>query len=276
MMTIGPYSIRTVLLGSFRLDGGAMFGSVPKNLWEKRIPVDEENCIPLMARSLLIEGNGKTILVDVGCGDKWDEKRKQIFNIKSVPVEQLPFSVDAVTDVILTHLHFDHAGGVSDYDADGKLQLRFPKAVHYIQKSNLENAQNPGPKERASYLKENIDPLFTGDLRQLDGDTEIFEGISVHRIDGHTVGQQWIKITDGTKTIAFPTDMMPTSRHVGLPFTMGYDMCAQTVLNEKNAFLEQAVAENWIIVFEHDPDTEAATITTNERGAYCLENSFAL
>lgn len=274
MFTVGPYSISTIVMGTFRLDGGAMFGSVPRNLWEKRISPDTENCIPLAARCLLIRGADRNILVDVGPGDKWDEKRKQIFNIHNLPVKDYPFVPEDITDVVLTHLHFDHAGGVSEFSSNGEAILRYPAARHYVQKSNLENARTPSLKERASYLKENIAPLSAAELIEVEGNTEIIDGISVHQINGHTIGQQWVKITDGKQTIAFPTDLIPTSHHLPLPFTMGYDMCAATVLEEKNEFLTRAVEEDWIVVFEHDPEVSAAKITTDERGTFVVKERF--
>jgi len=271
MIQIGRFNIHTPLFGTFRLDGGAMFGSVPKNLWSKLIEVDDENCIPLAARGLLIEDGEKTFLVDTGCGTKWSEKRQTIFAIQTQSTESLSFSQADVTHVILTHLHFDHAGGVTYFNDAKEAVLTYHEAIHYLQSKNWEIANDPSVREKASYLPENVWPLQKGNLQLLDGDTEISPGIHVHCINGHTEGQQWVRVTDAGKTLVFPSDLIPTSRHLPLPFIMGYDLCPRTVLDEKARFLQQAVDEEWIVVFQHDLDVVAATITTNERGHHCVK-----
>lgn len=266
-MKLGDYSISEITWGMFRLDGGAMFGSVPKNLWSKIIPVDEENCIPLAARSLLIEGKGRKILVDVGMGEKWSEKSRQIFAIKNRTFEEIGFDPNSVTDVILTHLHFDHAGGISRYGADGKsIEPVFKNATIHIQRSNVENAKSPSLRERASYLKENWSVLELQPTRFLDGDSEIFPGIFGHEVHGHTRGQQWIEVTIAGQSLFFTTDVIPTSRHLPLPYTMGYDICTEKVMVEKNDFLQKALEKDAVVVFQHDPDTPAARIRLNEKG----------
>jgi len=272
MIDFGKFKISAHNHGFFRLDGGAMFGSVPKNLWSRLIKPDEENCIPLATRSILIEVEDRKILVDVGCGDKMPAKLNKIFAIKNTPEDELGFDRKAVTDVILTHLHFDHGGGISRFkdNSPDELELVYPQAQVFIQKDNYLNAKNPNIRERASYLKENIDILESGDLKLVDGSTEIFPDIWVHPIHGHTTGQQYLEIRHGTERIYYVADLIPTSRHLPLPFHMGYDMCAGTVIDEKEKFLEKALSENALIIFEHDPDTEAGYLAINERGHYCL------
>lgn len=276
-MQYGDISISTITWGMFRLDGGAMFGSVPKNIWSKLIPFDDENCIPLAVRSLLIESKGKKILVDVGMGEKWSDKNRTIFAIRNKTFEELSFNPDSVTDVILTHLHFDHAGGISRWGADGSsIEPVFRNARIHIQKSNFENAKTPSLRERASYLKENWGILDSAEVNFLSGDAEIFSDIFGHEVNGHTRGQQWIEIKAGGETLMFGTDLIPTSRHLPLPYTMGYDICAETVLKEKDAFLKKALTDNAIVIFQHDPDTPAARIAINEKGHYSVLETISL
>jgi glyoxylase-like metal-dependent hydrolase (beta-lactamase superfamily II) len=270
-MKVGPYSVSNHNHGFFRLDGGAMFGSVPKALWGKNAPPDDENRILLATRSLVIEGEGHKILVDVGCGDKWNEKLRAIFCIPDTPY--LP--VKGVTDVLLTHLHFDHAGGVSKFD-HGVPEPCYPGAKHYVGAENYANAQKPHVRERASYLPENVDVLSQVDLKLMTDGEEVFPGLSVHRADGHTRGLQWVKLTDGQTTFAYPADMIPTSKHLPIPFVMGYDMCAERAMEEKRKFLEEAVAGAWIVVFEHDPELAGARIKFDERGRPTIAETIEL
>ena len=271
-MRFGRYELTLPVHGYFRLDGGSMFGSVPKNLWEKLMPVDEDNCIRLAMRSLLLQNENSKILVDVGIGEKWNDKLRKIFGIKNNSKESLGVNREEITDLILTHLHFDHAGGISEYDSDSKeLKLCYPNAKIFLQKENLENAKNPTPKEKASYLKENYEPLEQTEVKFTTGSEEVLPDIWVHQVDGHTLGQQWIEVRGAEQPLFFPTDLIPTSHHIQVPYHMGYDTCATTIMQEKQAFLERAIAENAIVVFEHDPDVVAATVGQDERGRFCIK-----
>ena len=267
-MKIGAFTISEVIFGHFRLDGGCMFGSVPKNLWSRSIPGDTENCISLACRSLLIDIGTRRFLVDVGMGEKWSDKQRQIYGIKNTPKESWGFDPKSVTDVILTHLHFDHAGGITSPTPDGGVELSFPDATIHLQKANWEHANNPTLKDRASYLPENVKPLAKAKLSLYEGTFEIVPGLVVHRVDGHTKGQQWIEITDGSDKLFFATDLIPTAHHVPLAYHMGYDVCAETLLLEKHSFLERARTENALLCFQHDADTAAVRVTMNERGQY--------
>lgn len=277
-MKSGSFELSTIIFGMFRLDGGAMFGSVPKNLWGKIIPVDEENCIPLASRSLLIRHQDRVLLVDVGLGEKWSEKSKQIFAIQNNSFEKLNFNPKEITDVILTHLHFDHAGGISKYKEGStqEVELVFPQATVYLQEDNFANAQKPSLRERASYLSENVLCLHQAKLKTTKGTQEIFPGITVHQINGHTRGQQWIEVNTGADKFFFATDLIPTARHLPVPYVMGYDICAETAFNEKAHFLQRAVTEDVIVVFQHDPDTPAARVGVNEKGHYCVKEKIDL
>jgi glyoxylase-like metal-dependent hydrolase (beta-lactamase superfamily II) len=271
-MQIGTFTITEVIFGHFRLDGGCMFGSVPKNLWSRSIPGDTENCIHLVCRSLLIDSGDRRFLVDVGMGEKWSEKQRQIYGIKNTPKDQWGFDPASITDVILTHLHFDHAGGITSPTADGGITLSFPQATIHLQKANWEHAQNPTLKDRASYLPENVKPLAQAKLKLYEGTSEIAPGLLVHRVDGHTKGQQWIEVRDGKDKLFFATDLIPTAHHVPLAYHMGYDVCAETLLTEKQIFLERVRSENALLSFQHDADTAAAHVIMTDRGQYAVAN----
>jgi len=244
-----------------------MFGSVPKTLWAKVAPPDEANRILLATRSLIIEDGSRKMLVDVGCGDKWTEKTRSIYCIEDKPYAPVP----GVTDVLLTHLHFDHGGGVSRFDGESVVP-NYPGARHYVSARNYENAQKPNARERGSYFLENVSVLAQTDLVLTESGQEIWPGISVHQVDGHTHGLQWVKVSDGGTTIVFPADMIPTSAHLPIPYVMGYDICAERAMAEKEELLRQVVAESWIVVFEHDPEIAAGRVALDERGRpYLIE-----
>jgi len=269
-MQVGPYQVFGLMTDLFRLDGGAMFGVVPKNLWSKRISGDDENCIRLSARSLVLKTSDKLIFVDVGCGTKYEAKQRQIYNFQSQ--QQPPFSESAlpITDIILTHLHFDHGGGISRYDESGKTVLSFPSANVYLNEKNFERAQNPGPREMATYFPQNVEPLKTGKLKLTTDGREIFPAISVHRVDGHTDGMQWVLVGKGEGAIAYPADLVPTAHHVPVPYVMGYDLCANTSMREKHEFLTQAEKEGWWLFFEHDADTSLAKVKKDVKGNFSI------
>jgi len=246
-----------------------MFGSVPKNLWNKVAAADDQNRILLATRSLMIETDERKILVDVGCGDKWPPKLREIFAIDDKTYEP----VLGVTDVLLTHLHFDHAGGVSRIAggrnggiAEAGLELCYPAARHCVSRTNLENAQQPHERERASYLAENVQPLQTADLHITEDGQELWPGLTVHQVNGHTTGLQMPRLVAGGETVVFPSDLMPTSAHIPIPYVMGYDMCAVTAMEEKRKFLHEAIEGNWIVVFEHDPALAAARLKWDDKG----------
>ena len=272
MTTFGRFALSLHDHGHYRLDGGAMFGSVPRTLWSGLIAPDESNRIRLATRSLLVRTGGRCFVMDVGCGDKWTEKLRRIFDVE--PVRPLPLEGDppAATDVVLTHLHFDHAGGLSRYvpGSEGEVESCYPGARVHLQADNYDTARAPGPRERASYLRENILVLERSPLELARGSREIVPGLWVHRSDGHTRGLQWVEVRGGGATVAYPSDLIPTSRHLPLPYAMGYDMNVEKLLEEKAAFLSRAVAEDWIVVFVHDPDVPAARIKVDERGHYAV------
>ncbi len=273
MPTIGPYALYTIETGRFGLDGGAMFGIVPKPLWEKNIPADARNRIPLNMRCLLLEGPDRLILVDTGIGDTFDEKRRDIFAVDHDYAElhrslrAAGFGAEDVTDVVLTHLHFDHCGGATRYDDAGEPTLTFPHARYYVQRAHWEWARTSNPKEDGSFLAENLDPLAaSGRLKFTEGDEELLPGIEVMTVNGHTRGQQLVRITDSDTTLVFVADLLPTVHHLRPAWTMAYDVEPLVTIAEKADFLERAVAEDWQLFFEHDPEVAVAGLTRTERG----------
>jgi glyoxylase-like metal-dependent hydrolase (beta-lactamase superfamily II) len=275
-MNIGRFSIQEIIFGHFRLDGGCMFGSVPKNLWSKSIPADGENRIRLACRSLLIRHEDRQFLIDVGMGEKWSDKQRQIYAIENNPPSTWGFDQTAITDIILTHLHFDHAGGISHLDSSGSPQLSYPNARVHLQKANWTHAQNPTLKDRASYLPDTVLPLKKANLILHEDSAEVVPGLKLHRVDGHTKGQQWIEISDGEQKLFFGTDLIPTSHHIPLPYHMGYDVCAETLLQEKQNFLTRAMTENAIVCFQHDSDIPACRVGTSDKGHYTLRERISI
>jgi glyoxylase-like metal-dependent hydrolase (beta-lactamase superfamily II) len=244
-------------------------------MWSTFCPPDEKNRITLATRSLILRSHERCVLIDVGNGSKWNEKLRNIFMFED-PSTPPPFNPEEVTDVILTHLHFDHAGGISQYDESGKLRLTYPNARHYLQRANFETACAPSLRERASYLPENVHILEQGDLQLLEGTAQALPGVTVHPVNGHTLGQQCVEVSADDTMIFFASDLVPTSHHLPVPYNMGYDICASTILEEKQRFLSEIEARNGIIVFEHDPEVAAARIHTNSRGHFAVKEQVDL
>ena len=271
-MKIGNYEIFTVETGYVSLDGGALFGVVPKVLWQKTNPADERNRIQLALRTMIIRDEQRTILVDTGVGRKMNDKLSDIYNVDHKQYELLKglaekgIAPEDITDVIVTHLHFDHVGGATYYDGN-ELKLTFPNATCHVQGEQWYWANHPSDKDRASYMPENFKPIEeAGKLHELDGPGELFPGIDVLVMYGHTAGMQLPKISDGKTTLLYCADLMPTASHIPLPFIMGYDNNPLITLEEKKRILPQAVKENWILVFEHDPFRAAGTVEETEKG----------
>ena len=258
-LKLGPWKVQTLETGYLWLDGGSMFGSVPKPLWAKLQPPDERNRIRLAMRCLLLEGDDGRILVDVGVGHKFSPKLADIYRVEH-DVFTLERSLAAlgltpadISDVLLTHLHFDHAGGSTRKEGD-QIVPAFPKARYHVQRRNLENARHPNARERASYIPENFEPLSEhGALDAWEGARESWPGIDLIPAEGHTRGQQLVRVSGPEGVLYYVADLIPTSSHVRIPFVMGYDVAAIETMQEKQALLERAVSENAWIVLEHDP-----------------------
>ena len=249
-----------------------MFGVVPWVFWSKTNPPDERQRITLAARCLLIRGEGKTILVDTGNGNKWNDKLKDIYRLDNsqftleASLAKAGVKPEEVTDVILTHLHFDHCGG-STKIVGGKLVPTFPNATHYVQKDHWELSQNPTDRDRASFMKDDFQILHEqGMLKFVEGEEELFPGISVLVCNGHTRAQQLPLITDGKKKLFFCCDLVPTASHIPFPYIMGYDVRPLVTMHEKKRIIPLAEKEGWVLFFEHDPETAAVTLQKTEKG----------
>lgn len=270
-MKIGKYRLQTILSGYFALDGGAMFGIIPKPLWEKTNPADQQNRVTLSTRNLLLISDDKKILIDTGMGNKWDEKSKNIYKIDptlelELALEQNGIKPDEISDVLLTHLHFDHAGGSTKME-NGKLVPSFPNAKYYVQKKNFEWAMNPSDRDKGSYIKDNFETLVKeGVLNLVDGEIDFDDNISFRIINGHTFSQQMIKISDSSQTLLYCADLMPFVSQIRIPYVMGYDLQPLLTVQEKKKYLKLAAEENWYLYYSHDPDYAIATVKHSEKG----------
>jgi glyoxylase-like metal-dependent hydrolase (beta-lactamase superfamily II) len=264
-MHFGDIEVLPIHGGEFHLDGGAMFGVVPKTLWERKAPADERNRIRLAANSLLVRAGGKIIVVETGNGTKWDPKLRNIYGIQDGdPLKDslaragvAPQDVDMV---INTHLHFDHAGGNTRL-VDGRDVPAFPNAQYFVQRGELDHAMNPTDRDRASYYADRFVPITQANQWQfVDGDTQIVAGISVVRIPGHNADIQAVKISGGNRTVIYVADMLPTRHHLPLAWMPGYDLYPMQTLETKRRRIAEIVTEQWIVAFGHDPEYPAATL----------------
>ena len=267
--------------GLFKLDGGAMFGVVPKSMWQKVYPADANNLCTWAMRSLLIEDGDRLILIDTGIGDKQDAKFFSRFDVRVDGVLDrslgaLGFGRPDVTDVFLTHLHFDHVGGSVVHRPDGALALAFPNATYWSNQAHWDWATHPNPREKASFLAENILPLqASGQLRFIDpaagAPAELPQFRELLFADGHTEKLMVPVVEYKGRTLAFMSDLLPSAAHLPLPYVMGYDMRPLVTMAEKEAVLARAAAENWVLLLQHDHLTEACTVQQTDRGVGLAE-----
>jgi glyoxylase-like metal-dependent hydrolase (beta-lactamase superfamily II) len=264
-MRLGDFELISLSDGQFRLDGGAMFGVVPKPLWQRRAPADDRNRIALGLRPLLVRTGSQVVLIDAGIGEKMSAKEVDIYGIdRSMHLDRsladAGLTAADVDVVIATHLHFDHVGGCT-VRVDGGLRPRFPRAEYVIRRQEWDDATHPHERNRASYLAENFVPLVdAGVVRFIDEDGEVLPGISVARTGGHTMHHQLVRIESGGRTAVFTADLMPTTAHVDAPWIMGYDLYPMDTLASKKRFLREAIAGQYVIFFEHDPAIAAGII----------------
>jgi glyoxylase-like metal-dependent hydrolase (beta-lactamase superfamily II) len=260
--TLGSIRLHALEAGLQHLDGGAMFGVVPKPLWERRIPADDRNRIPLGLRCLLIEAPDALVLVDTGVGNKEPQKFRDIYGIENAgeptrledAIRHAGHSPDDVDVVISTHLHFDHAGGNTLRDADGHIRPAFPNARYVVQRREYEFAQIQNERIRASYMDSNYEPVEQAGLWSfVDGEAEIVPGVSVLPTPGHTPHHQSVLVHSEGQIACFLADLIPTTAHLPLPWIMGYDLEPLVTLETKRALLDRAQREEWLLVFEHDP-----------------------
>ncbi|MEK9612643.1 MAG: MBL fold metallo-hydrolase [Flavobacteriaceae bacterium] len=266
----------TLEAGNFKLDGGAMFGVVPKVLWERTNPADKKNRIEMATRSLLIEKGKKLILIDTGMGNKQSDKffsHYGLFGSHSLDgsLAKVGFCRDDITDVFFTHLHFDHCGGAIERTAKGSLTPAFKNAVFWVHKSHWNWAIHPNQREKASFLSENILPIQeSGQLKFITGDGPLLKKtpfpFSILLVDGHTEKQMLPLIKYRGKTVCFAGDLIPTAGHIPIPYVMGYDTRPLITMNEKNLFLNEALEGDYLLLLEHDPNHELVSLHQTEKG----------
>lgn len=264
----------TIDTGLFKLDGGAMFGVVPKSIWQKLNPADEQNLCTWALRCLLIQDADRLILIDNGIGYKQDERFLKHYHLHGNDTLEKSlashgFSKDDITDVFLTHLHFDHCGGSIERLADGMLVPAFKNATFWSNAEHWEWAVNPNAREKASFLKENILPIQeSGQLKFIETTDGIpfTDHIQIRFVYGHTDAMMLPQIRYKDKTILYMADLLPSTGHIPIPYVMGYDMFPLTTLNEKKIFLEEALENDYILFFEHDPANECCTLQQTEKG----------
>ena len=265
--SLGRWRLHAIQASGQQLDGGAMFGVVPKPLWERRLPADARNRIPMGMRCLLVEHESELVLIDTGVGNKENPKFHDIYGIENqAPDLEAPgrtaleagiraagFTPDDVTVVINTHLHFDHAGGNTYRTGDGDVRASFPNARYIVQRGEMEYATHANERTSASYFPANWDVIIeAGRFELIEGEPEIVPGIRVRRTPGHTPHHQSVVLQSGGETACFLGDVVPTTHHLPLPWIMGYDVEPLVTLESKRALLADALANDWLLVFEHD------------------------
>ncbi len=272
---LGDFELTVLTDGLYYLDGGAMFGVVPKPLWEKKMPADAQNRLHLGMNSLAIRTGDHTILIETGAGNKLSEKSRSIFENEERLLSNLEvagFAPDDFDIVINTHLHFDHCGWNTVRRADGAIVPTFPRARYYYQRGELAHAHQQHERDRVSYLTENYDPLVSsGRAILLDGDAQIAPGIRVQLFPGHTEHHQAVIIESRNKKAAYVGDLIPTSAHLHPTWVMGYDLAPIDCIDNRHRYYRDAIPERWLTVFTHDPATLWAYVSRDSAGRYIAE-----
>jgi len=273
--TLGDFELTVISDGLFYLDGGAMFGVVPKPLWEKKMPVDAQNRLHLGMNSLAIRTGDHTILIETGAGNKLPDKTRRIFDTQQQLLSNLEaagFAPDDFDIVISTHLHFDHCGWNTVRRADGVLLPTFPRARYYYQRGELAHAHQQHERDRVSYLTENYDPLVaSGRATLLSGDAQIAPGIRVQLFPGHTEHHQAVIIESQNQKAAHVGDLIPTSSHLHPTWVMGYDLSPIDCIDNRHRYYRDAIPQRWLTIFSHDPATPWAYISRDSQGRYLAE-----
>ncbi len=277
-LKFGRFELHAIEDGTIALDGGAMFGVVPRPLWSRHCPPDEKNRITLALRCLLIIAGPRKILVDNGTGVRWEPRHQEMYGI--TPARTLDASLakagvkrSEITDVVLTHLHFDHAGGTTD--AAG--ELAFPNATFHLQRRHWKWAHQPSEKDRGSFRPEDFASLEkSGRLHLLEGATELVEGVHLFLSEGHTVGLQLVRVEAENRALVFCGDLIPTSAHLKPAWVASYDLYPLTVIEEKKQLLAQALEENWMLFFEHDLRMAACTVKDDGHGNVSVASEVTL
>ncbi len=265
--------LHTIDTGFFKLDGGAMFGVVPKSIWNKLNPADENNMIRLAMRCFLIEDGNRLMLIDNGIGNKQDDKFYSHYFLHGEDtleksLNKKGFAMSDVTDMIITHLHFDHCGGSIKYNNDRtKFETAFPNAIYWISEDHWNEAKAPNPRERASFLKENILPIQeSGQMKLVKKGDKIHDNIELLFSNGHTHSLMHPVINYKNHKVVYLSDMIPTMAHIPTAYVMGYDVRPLETMNEKTSLLKEAAEKNYVLYFEHDPFGEACLVAQTEKG----------
>jgi len=272
---VGDARVTVLHDGTIALDGGAMFGVVPRVVWEKRDPPDERNRVTLGLNVALIESGGKRVLVDTGMGERWSEKEVRMYRIDRSTtllggLRARGLGPEDIDVVVNTHLHFDHAGGNTRVEG-GRVVPAFPRARYVVQRGEWDDATHPHERSRASYRADDFVPVAeAGQLDLIDGEAEVAPGVRAVRVGGHTTHHQMVVVESGGETLVVPTDLLPTASHLPLPFVMGYDLFPVATLEAKRKLLDAAVEGGWRILFYHDPRTPVGRVRRDGE-AYTLE-----
>jgi glyoxylase-like metal-dependent hydrolase (beta-lactamase superfamily II) len=274
---LGHLRIHEVRDGTVALDGGAMFGVIPRPLWERHFPPDARNRINLALRCMLVVAGKRKILVDDGIGSRWDGRHRDLYGISheglgiDAELQRAGFVREDITDVVLTHLHFDHAGGTVR-DEVGQLRLSFPNATYHLQRRHWKWAHQATDKDRGSFRPDDFALLEkSGQLHLLEGGTELYSGVNLFVSEGHTVGLQLVKLEGGNQTIVFCGDLIPTTAHLKPAWVSAYDLYPLTVIEEKKQLLAQAVEEGWFLFLEHDPTVSMCTVVEDGHGQVVVD-----
>jgi glyoxylase-like metal-dependent hydrolase (beta-lactamase superfamily II) len=274
-MKLGDLEFWMITDGTFRLDGGAMFGVIPRPMWERVSPPDNRNRILMAMNSLLVRAADKWILIETGAGDKWDAKRTDIYAFDGPP--RLPDKLivhgvppDKIDIVINTHLHFDHCGWNTRL-VNGEAVATFSNARYFVQNGEFEHAKDPTDRDRASYIPENFMPMEkSGQWSLLEGDAEVVPGVQLIRVPGHNADMMCVLLTGGGKTVFFTADLIPTAAHLSYPWIMGYDLYPLTTLENKKKWIPRAARDEWLVIFGHEPKTPCGYLR-EQQGKYVLE-----
>jgi glyoxylase-like metal-dependent hydrolase (beta-lactamase superfamily II) len=277
-MLLGDYRVEIVPDAEFRLDGGAMFGVVPRAMWARELPPDEENRVRLSMNCLFVEAGSERIIIETGIGDKWSAKHAAMYGIKrertlDQSLKALTgFGTDEITIVVNTHLHFDHAGGNTTLDVSGRAVPTFPNARYFVSREEYEHAESPHERDRASYLAENWRPLSeSGQLELKDATYEVVPGLTMENVAGHSRTMQCVRLNRGGQTLFGFADLVPTRAHVPLAWIMGYDLYPVETLEAKKRLLPQAARENWLCLFYHDADAPLCRIIEDEGKLHAVQ-----
>lgn len=280
-MKIGKYDLYSVETSEFGLDGGAMFGIIPKPVWEKKVPADQSNRVNMVTRSLLLVSDEKKILIDTGNGTKWEEKYKQIYNINTdqynieKSLGKYGFSSEQITDVVCTHMHFDHIGGNTKIKS-GKVVPTFPNAKYWISQENWKLANHPSQKDAGSFIEHDWKVLAENQMIEIiDGREPFIEGMETFVTHGHTPGLLHPVVSDGSNKLFYGADIFPMVAHIPIPWVMAYDVQPVVTMEEKQKLLQKMEREDWILFFEHDPHVQACTVH-KERKHYKLNKEIKI